>query len=129
MEKFPTISTYCLLVEKCLQEADQEGDGCEFDDVWKNAKQNDQNDLQVVVEDLVSIVTSGATDAQGQSDAHIQNLIDFSDELVVLDATTDNDDDSNHYGDELRQQQQQQINSMVDNSPPQPLQTRLDFFA
>lgn len=35
MEKFAGIQTYCLLVEKCMEEPDEVGDEFEFADVWK----------------------------------------------------------------------------------------------
>lgn len=66
INKFPSINTFPLLVEKCLHEPDEEGDGGEFADVW----------------------TPSPDEEIGES---IHDLIDFSDEQPILRPTTSSD--------------------------------------
>lgn len=66
ISKYPTICTFSLLVEKCILEPDQEGDGGEFDDVLASES-----------------VPSGDEDVEG-----IEDLIDFSEEIPLPIVTT-----------------------------------------
>lgn len=66
LSKFPAISKFDLLVEKCIHEPDQEGDHGEFADIW----------------------TSPAGSSSGESSSsnvedHIEDLIDFSDAPLI----------------------------------------------
>ncbi|CAI2352265.1 unnamed protein product [Caenorhabditis sp. 36 PRJEB53466] len=72
MAKFPSIQTFCLLVEKCIQEADVDGDEYEFADVWA---EDDADDLRTAIED------TDIMDLQNRIET--TDLIDFSDEQLV----------------------------------------------
>lgn len=53
MSKFPDVSTFDLLVEKCIQEPDQDGDHGEFADVWTSPATSSGESKSEVIEDLI----------------------------------------------------------------------------
>ncbi|PIC37525.1 hypothetical protein B9Z55_016121 [Caenorhabditis nigoni] len=74
ISKFPTISKFNLLVEKCINEPDQEGDGGEFADIW-------------APESSGTLLSTGTSSGASSEDSNIvvieENLIDFSDPPLI----------------------------------------------
>ncbi|ULT98051.1 hypothetical protein L3Y34_005705 [Caenorhabditis briggsae] len=74
ISKFPTISKFHLLVEKCIHEPDQEGDGGEFADIW-------------APESSGTLLSTGTSSGASSEDSNIvvieENLIDFSDPPLI----------------------------------------------
>lgn len=81
MSKFPNIFTFCVLVEKCIHEPDQEGDNGEFADIWASEVVTESEEvIEEVIEDLIDFsddpvpyVSSGVEVEQEIS----SNLIDL----------------------------------------------------
>ncbi|CCD69521.1 RNase NYN domain-containing protein [Caenorhabditis elegans] len=70
MKKYPKMLTLSLLVEKCMQESDEAGDGGEFSDVWA-----------CVAEEIRALPTP--TPTLTPTPELVEDLIDFSDEPLI----------------------------------------------